>query len=128
MVSARAGHGFRRAHKLHKTDEFSSVFAFRRILRGRFYTLHYRPNGLDTARLGLVVAKKLVKRANGRNLLKRLAREIFRRRREALPACDLIVRLHAPTANARRAELRQDLQQLLSRLSVLPPGSAGLSA
>ena len=73
------------------------------------------------------MAKKLVRRANGRNLLKRLAREIFRRRREALPACDLIVRLHAPTVNARRAELRQDLQQLLSRLPALP-GGAGLSA
>ena len=55
---------FRSAHRLHKTDEYSSVFAFRRALRGRFYMVHYRPNGLDTARLGVVVAKKLAKRAN----------------------------------------------------------------
>ena len=58
-----ADQGFRGAHRLHKTDEFSSVFAFRRALRGRYYMLHYRPNGLDTARLGVVVAKKLAKRA-----------------------------------------------------------------
>ncbi|MDR2093654.1 MAG: ribonuclease P protein component [Azoarcus sp.] len=120
MLTAHAGFGFRRAHRLHKTDEFSSVFAFKRVLRGRFYVVHYRPNGLPSARLGLAVAKKLVRHANGRNLLKRIAREIFRLRREGLPACDLIVRVHAPTAKASRAELRQDLQQLLGRLPSVP--------
>ncbi|MDR1063215.1 MAG: ribonuclease P protein component [Azoarcus sp.] len=124
MAAARAGHGFRHAHKLHGTDEFSSVFAFRRVLRGRFYVLHYRPNGLETARLGLAVAKKIVRRASGRNLLKRIAREVFRLQREDLPACDLIVRVHAPTTSASRAELHQDLRQLLSRLPSLPRGIA----
>ncbi len=111
-----ADQGFRSAHKLHKTDEFSSVFAFRRALRGRFYILHYRPNELDTARLGVVVAKKLAKRANVRNLVKRIAREIFRRQRESLPAVDLIARLHAPVASATRAEMNLDLLALLQRL------------
>ena len=111
-----ADQGFRSAHRLHKTDEYSSVFAFRRALRGRFYILHYRPNGLDTARLGVVVAKKLAKHANTRNLVKRIARELFRRHREALPALDMVVRLQAPVAKATRAELNQDLLDLLHKL------------
>jgi ribonuclease P protein component len=111
-----ADQGFRGAHRLHKTDEFSSVFAFRRALRGRYYMLHYRPNGLDTARLGVVVAKKLAKRANVRNLVKRIAREMFRRHRAELPAMDLVVRLQAPVADATRAELNTDLLQVLQRL------------
>lgn len=78
--------------------------------------LHYRPNGLDTARLGVVVAKKQAKRANVRNLVKRIAREIFRRHRAMLQAHDLVVRLHAPVAKATRAELNLDLLQLLQRL------------
>lgn len=78
--------------------------------------LHYRPNGLDTARLGVVVAKKLAKRANVRNLLKRIARELFRRHRAELPAHDLVVRLHAPVAGATRAELNLDLLALFRRL------------
>lgn len=78
--------------------------------------LHYRPNGLDTARLGVVVAKKLAKRANVRNLVKRIAREIFRRQRSTLPAHDLIARLHAPVAAATRADLNRDLLALLARL------------
>ena len=111
-----ADQGFRSAHRLHKTDEYSSVFAFRKALRGRFYILHYRPNGLDTARLGVVVAKKLAKRANTRNLVKRIARELFRRHRESLPALDMVVRLQAPVAKATRAELNQDLLALLHKL------------
>ena len=115
-LSTGADQGFRSAHRLHKTDEYSSVFAFRRALRGRFYMVHYRPNGLDTARLGVVVAKKLAKRANTRNLVKRIARELFRRHRESLPALDMVVRLQAPVAKATRAELNQDLLALLHKL------------
>jgi len=85
-------------------------------LRGKYYMLHYRPNDLGTARLGVVVAKKLAKRANVRNLVKRIAREIFRRERVNLPAADLIARLHAPVALATRADLNRDLRQLLERL------------
>jgi len=118
-VMGQARQRFCRAYRLLKTDEFSSVFAFRRSLRGRFYTLYYRPTELETARLGVTVAKKLVRRANGRNLIKRIVREVFRRQRESLPSCDLIIRLHAPVGAARRVELNMDVRQLLDRL----PGS-----
>ena len=116
MAAGQPGQGFCHAYRLLKTDEFSSVFAFRRSLRGRFYTLYYRPNELTTARMGVTVAKKLVKRANGRNLVKRIAREVFRRQRENLPFCDLVIRLHAPTETVRRTELNMDVRQLLGRL------------
>lgn len=116
MVTARPGQIFCRAYRLLKTDDFSSVFAFRRSFRGRFYTLYYRPNNLDTARLGVTVAKKLVKHASGRNLLKRIARDVFRRQREYLPSCDLVIRLHASVETARRAELHIDIRQLLEHL------------
>ncbi|MCB1906722.1 MAG: ribonuclease P protein component [Rhodocyclaceae bacterium] len=102
--------------RLRKTDEFSSVFAFRRALRGRFFTLHYRPAEGASARLGLIVAKKLARRAVQRNLMKRIAREAFRQCRAGLPTVDLIVRLTAPPQQASRRELRADLDQLLGRL------------
>ncbi len=78
--------------------------------------LHYRPNTLETARLGVVVAKKLAKRATARNLVKRIVRDVFRRERAALPACDLIIRLHAGIDNATRADIHRDARQLLERL------------
>lgn len=107
---------FRDAYRLRKTDEYSSVFAFRRALKGRFFTVHYRPSALPSARLGVVVAKRLARRAVERNLVKRITREIFRMHRTPLPCLDLVVRLSAPVGAASRAEIRADLLHLLGRL------------
>lgn len=78
--------------------------------------LHYRPNGTTCARLGVVVAKKLAKRANVRNLVKRIVREQFRKHRAALPAVDIVMRLHAPVDAATRRMLNDDVVRLLERL------------
>jgi ribonuclease P protein component len=118
--------GFRSEHRLHSAAEFSLVFATRRVLRSKNFDLHYRSRELVSAaplfgaRLGLVIAKKMARRAVQRNLLKRLAREVFRNARQGLPPYDLVLRLSRPTggsldAGARRL-LRKDLEQLLSQL------------
>jgi ribonuclease P protein component len=104
------------AYRLRKTDEYSSDFAFRRAFKGRYFVAHYRPSELATARLGVVVAKKLAKRANVRNLVKRIVREQFRKMRGVLAAQDLVVRLTAPVGLATRAMLNDDIAQLLERL------------
>tara|TARA_R110002049_G_scaffold95365_2_gene234133 strand:+ start:580 stop:972 length:393 start_codon:yes stop_codon:yes gene_type:complete len=111
-----AGEGFPGAFRLRKTDEYSSVFAFRRALRGQYLMLHYRPNGVDGARLGVVVAKRLAKRANVRNLVKRIVREQFRRRRASLPSVDIVMRLNAPVKEATRRMINEDVVRLLERL------------
>lgn len=116
MDSPKVSRSFRPVYRLRKTDEYSSVFAFRKAVRGRFFVLHYRPNGVVTARLGVVVAKKLVQRAVQRNFIKRMAREAFRHLREKLPPHDMVLRLNAKVATASQAELREELQQLFRRL------------
>ena len=118
--------GFGSEHRLHAAAEFSLVFAARQVLRGRNFDLHYlsresvAPVPPVGARLGLVIAKKLARRAVQRNLLKRLAREVFRHVRQKLPPYDLVLRLsRAPGSSldkvARRL-LRTDVEQLLVRL------------
>ena len=116
MESPEITRSFRPVYRLRKTDEYSSVFAFRKAVRGRFFVLHYRPAGVSTARLGVVVAKKLVRRAVQRNFIKRMAREAFRHLREKLPPYDMVLRLNAKIETASRAELRAELQQLFQRL------------
>jgi len=57
-VSAAA---FPKHYRLIKTDEYSSVFGFRKALKSRHFLLHYRPRSAEEspgARLGLVVAKR----------------------------------------------------------------------
>lgn len=112
----QADHHFRDAYRLRKTDEYSSVFAFKRAIKGRYLIVHFRPNGGDTARLGVVVAKKLARRAVERNRIKRVVREGFRLQRGTLPALDMIVRLHRPLKDATRTSVHEDLSGLLRRL------------
>lgn len=80
--------------------------------------LHYlpRPGESAGARLGLVVGKRLIKNAVGRNLIKRLARERFRLRRDGLGACDVVLRLLARPEGMDRNKISAEIDLLLDRL------------
>ncbi|WP_301100870.1 ribonuclease P protein component [Propionivibrio sp.] len=105
--------------RLTKTDEFSSVFGFRKALRSRHFLLHYRLRAAEEtmgARLGLVVAKRFLRRSVDRNLIRRLARENFRLLRCRLLPRDLILRLAVkPEALDRRA-LAEEIRSLLGKM------------
>jgi ribonuclease P protein component len=109
---------FARRYRLTRTDEFSSVFGFRRAIRGSLLIMHYQPRatGLPDARLGMVIGKKLLKKAVDRNRARRVIREQFRRQRPQLPACDLIVRLAARPDPFDGKLLAADLSSLFVRL------------
>ncbi len=83
---------FKKQHKLLKTDEFSSVFDFRKAITGKYITISFKPNTKNHARIGIVVAKKLFPTAVERNLIKRQLREIFRINCNQLQHSDLVVR------------------------------------
>ena len=110
---------FPKSYRLTKTDEFSSVFGFRKALKSKHFLLHYRLRTAEEvpgARLGLVVAKRFLRRSVDRNLIRRLAREHFRLMRCKLLSRDLILRLAAkPDALDRRA-LAQEIQGLLGKM------------
>jgi ribonuclease P protein component len=64
------------------------------------------------------MAKRLLRRAVDRNLVKRLVREIFRTRRSELPSCDLIVRLAVKLdLPIDRRALAGEIQNLLQRVT-----------
>lgn len=76
---------------------------------------------IDRARLGLIVPKRLAKRAVLRNLLKRLAREAFRHSQAGLPPMDFVLRLAKPPLAAgqtadpeKRRAWRRNIDALLA--------------
>ena len=91
-------------------------FCFQACAAGRWFNLHYCPNTLGHARIGLVVAKKLARRAVQRNLVKRIGRDLFRHAQADLPAHDLVLRLSAKLDNVTRRMMREDMNSLLGRL------------
>lgn len=81
--------------KLRKTDDFSSVFRFKRVQRGTNLDIFFRENELGHARLGLIVPKKLLPRAVDRNRIRRVLREAFRLTQVELGGLDVVIRLKA---------------------------------
>ena len=71
------------------------------------------------SRLGLVVAKKKVRRAHERNRIKRIARESFRLHQQQIELLDIVVMPKMGVDAISNAELHQQLQfawQKLQRL------------
>lgn len=97
-------------------------------MRGAHFDLHYLRIETGAAhsggvRLGLVIGKKLARRAALRNLMKRIGREAFRLARPALPDCELVLRLAKPVHDAdlsdrkTRRAWRVEIDNLLARLA-----------
>ena len=62
-----------------------------------------RDSGFETARLGLIVGKRMLPRAVDRNRAKRVIRETFRQA-SGLPAMDIVVRVAVPAAKITGAD------------------------
>lgn len=90
---ALAEYKFAQTHRLLKADEFSSVFLFRKVRFGTYLKIYLRPNELDNSRLGLIVSKKVHKRAVRRNYMKRVIRESFRLNYALWNNYDIVVRV-----------------------------------
>ena len=110
---------FPKKYRLTKTDEFSSVFGFRKALKSAHFLLHYRLRSVgepEEARLGLVVPKRVLKRSVDRNLVRRLARESFRKLHHGLPSRDFIVRLMRKPESLDRTTMATEIQLLLGKM------------
>lgn len=110
------------AARLHRPSEYAAALRGRRVARGKLFVVSRAPAGSpDQARLGLVVPKRQVPLAVGRNTIKRVVREAFRLRRAALPPGDWVFRLVARPSpgslTALRREVRGDVEALLERVA-----------
>ena len=99
MIS-RTPYCFRSSQRLHRPQEFTRVFSARKMFRGERgtgFVLHFCSHeDAIFPRMGIVVPKKLVKRATERNAIKRQGREAFRLMAASLPRGDLVLRVIAP--------------------------------
>ena len=108
--------------RLRASAEYQAVFKGARRLSSPQLKLHAHVRADATVpRLGVAVSKKVDKRAVGRNRIKRVARETFRRERHQLPPGDYVL-IAQPGASALSSdELRAQWLQLLERARSLKP-------
>lgn len=90
-------------HRLKKQNRLSDAAAFNYVFKGaarsrdKWFTVLYRENKKDIARLGLAIARKHCRHATGRNRIKRLVRESFRHHQDMLAGLDIVV-MNQPAA------------------------------
>lgn len=108
---------FTKKAKLIKTDEFSSVFNFRKRISAKFLALHYQPNQIGRARLGLVVGKKVAKRAVDRNYMRRVLREFFRIQQHEINHVDLVIRVQKKFDKEDFIQIKQEFDSLIARIN-----------
>jgi ribonuclease P protein component len=113
--------GLPREARVRRAGDFAALRQASGRLGGRCFSVRWRPNGLDHARLGLAVSKRVSKRAVERNRIKRLVRESFRRARLQLPPIDLVVMAREAAAAAPGPDLLAELDALWRRLPPLKP-------
>lgn len=108
--------------RLRVSAEFQAVFkAGRRLSSPQLRLFAHVRAEANAPRLGVAVSKKVDKRAVGRNRIKRLVRETFRRERHQLPPGDYVL-IAQPGASALSSdELRAQWLQLLERARSLKP-------
>lgn len=82
--------GFARRQRLLDAAAFDRVFKDSRRSADRYFTVLFRPNERGEARLGFAISRQKVRLAVGRNRLRRLVRESFRKHTD-LPAVDIVV-------------------------------------
>lgn len=101
---------------IRKTDEFSSVFSFRKRFSTDFLVVHYKPNGDCQVRVGFVVAKKVAKLAVDRNYMRRVLREISRQELHRLNDVDVVIQVKKPFKNGNFLILKQELTTLFVKI------------
>jgi len=108
---------FGKDRRLLKASEYKEVFDNNSVrVAHPKYLILAKPNGTNVSRLGLVVGKKNVPTAVGRNLVKRIVRETFRN--NLLPvALDVIFLARKDADKLSSSEMTSLLQQSWVRLT-----------
>ena len=102
--------------KLIKTDDFSSVFNFRKRISNKFLVMRFKPNELAYPRLGLIVAKKTAKLAVNRNYMRRVLRELFRLNQHNIASLDLVIQVQKKFDKLDFFVIKKEFNGLLNKL------------
>ena len=110
---------FPRSARVRLRAEYAAVFEHGRRCADPLFALHWVA-GPQPPRLGLAVSRKVDPRAVGRNRIKRVLRDAFRRLSSQLVPADYVVVARPPAAALDNAALRSVFSQLLQRAGALP--------
>jgi len=87
----------------------------------KYFLILGRWTEYEQARMGVIVAKKNIARANQRNRIKRLLREVFRLRKNALAPIDLVVMTRKGLEDLENSECLIYIHDLIKEIEKKKP-------
>lgn len=114
---------FPRAARVRARREFTDVFAHGQRSAHPLLALHWLRD-TQAPRLGLAVSRKVDPHAVGRNRIKRILRDDFRKQRGALAPGAYVIVARPKAATVQADTLRDAFRSLLRRSGALPPPGA----
>ncbi len=125
-------------YRFSETQRLSCAADFKAVFDAALFKVHQPsflflaiPSALQSSRLGLVVAKKKVRRAHERNRVKRLTRESFRLHQHRIAQLDIVVMPKVGIEDVSNSDLNlqlqlawQKLQRIAYKHAKAPPHSA----
>lgn len=95
--------GFPSRCRMRQAVEFERALKVK-CLSNQWFAVHIQENDLGSARLGIIVSKRIIPKATARNFVKRTVREIFRRNFPRSGAVDVLVkaRKQLPESSSER--------------------------
>jgi ribonuclease P protein component len=110
---------FPRQYRLVTQAEYKALFNQSNKVSYRFLTILYKKNNNLYGRIGLIVGKRVAKKAVTRNKIKRVIRESFRFQQQKLSGIDLIVIARKQCDKLSKQKLREGIDQLWEKLLML---------
>ena len=108
---------FPRELRLLNSEEYNQVFKKPVRVGAKGMLILACKNESDTPRLGLIVPKKVLKRAVWRNRVKRLVRESFRLSQDSLPNVDLVFLARPGIGDISNHDISSTLDRLWAQIS-----------
>lgn len=112
-----SGCRFPESRRIRRRADYQTVFDRNRRLTNRhFRILVHRAENRSGARLGIVVTRRVSKKAFERNRIKRQVRECFRANQHQLISRDMVVIAQRASETAQNVQLRESLNKLFGQL------------
>jgi ribonuclease P protein component len=100
-------------NKLTRAEDYRAILGARWRLSGPVSLVRVLPNNRPLPRLGLIVSRKVARRAVDRNRYKRLVREAFRAAHSQMPMVDIVFQQKSDLRKQNNREVRKELDRLL---------------
>lgn len=107
-------------NSLKKQNEFNRVFTTGDVFGNKTFVMYYLKNMMETNRLGIVVSKKISKKAVVRNKIKRRIKEAYRLNEDSfLLGYDFIIIAKGSCAEEKYSHLEKSLKHLFYKKNLM---------